>query len=105
MKQRRCGVVSLVALLMIASLAHAPCEGSTRLVDRQLLPGDPRPTQEMGSPNTPPDPRPLVSCRVWLSSALLARGFRVDLTIVIAVQNPPAGIRRLRYAPRVTVNP
>jgi hypothetical protein len=105
MKQRRCGVVSLVALLMIASLAHAPCEGSTRLVDRQLLPGDPRPTQEMGSPDTPPHPGPRASCRVWLSSILLARGIRVDVAMVRGIPKCPAGARSARCTLRPTVRP
>jgi hypothetical protein len=104
MKQPRRWAMPLVALLMAASLAYAPCEGSTRPIPR-LVSGDPRPTQEMGGPNTPPDPRSLVSCRVWFSSAMLARGFQVDFAIVVGAQKRPAGSQIVRFAPRVTANP
>jgi hypothetical protein len=104
-KQRRCGVASLVALLVLASLAHAPCEGSTRLVERRLLPGDPRPTQEMSSPDIPPNTGPRVFCRVWLPSILLARGIQVDVAIVIGIPKCPAGARSARCTLRQTVRP
>jgi hypothetical protein len=105
MKQPRRWAMPLVALLVVASLVCAPREGSARLMERRLLPGDPRPTQEMGTPDVPPIPGPLASCRVWLSSAVLARGFRVDLAMVSRAPKRPSNARLARYAPNVLVNP
>jgi len=105
MKDLRRWAMTLAALLMAVSLAYAPCEGSTRPVGPEILPGDPRPTQEMGDPDVPTLPGPLVSCRVWLSSALLARGLQVDLAMVSRAPKRSSDTRLVRYAPRVAVNP
>jgi hypothetical protein len=104
MKQPRRWAMTLAVLLMAASLASEPCEGSTRAM-RRLVSGDPRPTQEMDGPDVPVDPGPLVSCRVWLSSALLARGVQVDLAMVSRAPKRSSDTRLVRSAPRVAVDP
>jgi hypothetical protein len=105
MKQPRRRAVLLAALLMAVSLGIVPREGSTRTVGPQILPGDPCPTPEMGPPETPPDGGLLVSCRVWLSSALLTRGLQVNLAIVVGVPKRPSDTQLLRSASRAAVNP
>ena len=104
MKQSRRRAMPLAVLLMAASLVCVPREGSARPIPR-LVPADPQPTQEMGAPDVPPLPGPLISCRVWLSSALFARGLQVDLATVLGFPKCSAGTRLVRYAPRVAVDP
>ncbi len=94
----------VVALLMVASLVGAPREGNAKPTSR-LVPGDPAPTQEMGPPDVPPVPGPLISCRVWLSAALLARGCQVDLVMVSRVSKRSSDTRFVTCASRVVVNP
>jgi len=105
MKQPRRWAVALAALLMAVSLVCASRDGNARAVEPRLLPGDPRPTQEMGPPDTPPDGGRLISCRVWLSSVLLARGFQVELAMVARTPERSSDTRLVRFAPRVTVSP
>ena len=106
MKQPRRWAVVLAALLMAASLIFAPREGSAGPAGgRSILPGEPRPTPEMGGPEMPPDPGPLVSCRVWLSSVLLARGLQVDLVVVVEAPKSPSGTRLARCTPRPAAKP
>lgn len=106
MKRPRRSALLLAALLMAASLVGAAREGSAGPAGgRLMLPGDPRPTPEMGGPEMPPDPRSLVSCRVWLSSVLLVRGLQADLTFLVGTQRIAPRIRCLRYAPRSASKP
>jgi hypothetical protein len=105
MNQPRRWAMPLAALLMTASLVCAPREGSARLVEPRLVPGDPLPTQEMGGPDVPPNPGPLMSLRVGLSSALLARGLQVDLAMEARAPKRSLDARLVRFAPRVTANP
>ena len=105
MKRPRRWAVSLAALLMATSLVFAPREGSARPAREQYLPVDPRPMQEMGGPDVPPNVGPLMSFRVWLSSALLARGFQVDLAMAARSQQRSTDTRLARLALRVAVNP
>jgi hypothetical protein len=99
-----CGGARVAALLVVVILGTAPQDGIARSVKGQYLPGDPRPTPEMGPPEVPPLPGPLLTCRVLLSSVLLARGFQVDLAITVGAPGVPAGTWSVRCAPRVAVN-
>ena len=105
MKDLRRWGVALAALLMAVSLVCAPREGSARSVEPRILPGDPRPTQEMGEPDIPPNTGPLTSYRVWLPSVLLARGIRVDVAMVLGVPRCPAGTRLARCTLRPVARP
>ena len=105
MKRPRRWAMPLAAVLMAASLVCTPRQGNARLVEPRLVPGDPRPSQEMDGPDVPPLPGPAASCRVWLSSALLARGLQVDLAMVSRAPKRSSDTRLVRYAPRVAVNP
>jgi hypothetical protein len=102
-KQPRRWVVVLAALLMAASLVLAPREGSAGSAGPELMLGDPRPTVELGGPETPPDPGSLVFRRVWLWSVLIARGLQVDLTIVVEAPGPTSSTQVARCAPRTAV--
>ena len=95
----------VIALLIAAGPVFAPREGRAGPARGQYLPGDPRPTQEMGGPEVPPLPGPLVSCRVWLSSVLLARGLQVNLAIMVGAPKRSSDTRLVRYALRTVVNP
>jgi hypothetical protein len=95
MKQPRRWAVLLTALLMAASLVFAPREGSAGAAGgRTIMPGDPRPTPELGTPETPPDTAPVLVYRTWLSAALLSRGICVDIKI-------PAGHLTRSSSPRL----
>ena len=104
MKQPRRWAMTPAALLMAVSLAYAPCEGSTRPIPR-LVPGDPQPTQEMGEPDIPPNTGPLVCCRVWFSSVLLAKGIRVGVVIVPVAPKCAAGSDLARCTLRPAARP
>jgi hypothetical protein len=105
MQQPRRWAMPLAALLMAASLVCVPREGSARLVEPRLVPGDPQPTQEMGEPETPPNTGPLASCCVWFSSALFARGLQVDLAIVYRAPMRSWDTRLVRWTPRQAARP
>jgi len=105
MKDLRRWAMTLAALLMAVSLAYAPCEGSTRPVGPEILPGDPRPTQEMDGPDVPPNPGPLAFCRVWLPSILIVRGIQVDVAIVLGIPKCSAGTRLARCTLRQAARP
>lgn len=105
MKQPRRWAMTLAVMLMAASLAFAPQEGSAGPAGRRDLLKDPPQTQEMGGPEDPPTPGPLISYRVWIPSVLLARGFQVDLAMVLEVPKCPAGTRLARRTLRPAARP
>jgi hypothetical protein len=96
MQQPRRWAMALAAMLMAASLAFAPREGSAGPAGRRDLLKDPPLTQEMGGPEDPPTPGPLISYRVWIPSVLLARGFQFDLAMVLGIPRCSAGTRLAR---------
>ena len=106
MRQARRWTVLLAVLLVAASPIFAPHEGRAGPVGgRSILPMDPRPTPELGEPDTPSDPGPLVSVRLWIPCVLVTRGFLID---VPTQDNAPASLSRMntaRCAPRSAVGP
>ena len=104
MKQSRPRATALAALLVAVSLVCATQDGGAKPLPR-LVPADPRPTQEMGEPETPPDTGPRVSFRVWLSSVLLAKGVQADLAIALGVSRRPGDTLLAPRVARVAVNP
>jgi hypothetical protein len=104
-KQPRRWAIVLTALLMAASLVLAPRRGSAGPAGPELILGDPRPTVELGVPEIPPNARPRVTCRIWLSSVLLAKGLQVDFIIAVETPNCRSGARFVRFAPRTAARP
>jgi hypothetical protein len=104
MKQPCRWAMTLAAMLMAASLAFAPLEGSAGPAERRVVLKDPTLTQEMGGPEDPANPGPQVSYRALIPSVLLARGFQVDLAMVLRIPRCSAGTglarRTLRPAAR-----
>jgi hypothetical protein len=105
MKQPRRWVALLTTLIMTVSLVSAPPEGSARSVGPQPLPGDPRPTQEMGAPDIPPSSGRLTSWRVSLPAVLLAIGIQVDVAVVLGVTMCSAVTRPLACTLRPAARP
>lgn len=76
--------VVLAALLMAASLVFAPREGRAGPAGgRSILPGEPRPTPEMGEPDVPTTPGPCRGNQTPMSVLLIAKTGRLDLMAVL----------------------
>jgi hypothetical protein len=106
MRQPRRWAVALTVLLMAASLVFAPREGSAGPAGgRTIMPGDPRPTPELGGPETPPGTSaPSVVRKVLLSSVFLAKGLQFDWVRLIGVQKSMPVTRNVRSARRPPAN-
>jgi hypothetical protein len=103
MKNLRRGAIPLAALLTIVSLVCATREGSAGPAERKLVRRDPPLAPEMNGPDIPPLPGPMISCRMWLTSALLGRGIGIELTSGIRAPKRHSDARLPRYAPRLAV--
>ena len=102
MKQPRRWAVALTVLCVAASLVLAPREGSAGPAGgRTIMPGDPRPTPELGGPELPPGTSgPSVIRQVWLYSVLLANGLQVDWVALIEIQKNASDTRDVRSTRR-----
>jgi hypothetical protein len=84
MRQPRSWAVALTVLLMTASLVFAPREGSAGPAGgRTIMPGEPRPTQELGEPEVPPLGAYRVVYRLLDSVVLVVRTMRIDFAAVL----------------------
>jgi hypothetical protein len=77
----------VIALLIAAGPVFAPREGRAGPARGQYLPGDPRPTAEMGEPEVPPTPCPSRGNQVPMPVLLIARTGRLDLMVVFVLMD------------------
>jgi hypothetical protein len=106
MKQPRRWAVLLTVLVMAASLVFAPRKGSAGPAGgRTIMPGDPRPTPELGEPDTPSGPGGVVIRRPWLYSVLLAKGLLVRPILHAERPSRPSNYRPERFTHRAVVGP
>jgi hypothetical protein len=75
----------VIALLIAAGPVFAPREGRAGPARGQYLPGDPRPTAEMGEPEVPVGPSPSSGNQVPSPVLVISETGRFDLMVVFVL--------------------